>query len=112
MKRTLIPILILALLIAGLSLPAVSTAEDDHPITLTITCDPVPELEGAGTIPDLLFSIRNNGTEDYTLYNAKLSGGYEDETKILTEEMSGAMQLDVQLVAEASFGEDWYAAKG
>ena len=88
MKRTLIPILILALLIAGLSLPAASTAEDDHPITLTITCDPVPELEGAGTIPDLLFSIRNNGTEDYTLYNAKLSGGYEDETKILTEEIT------------------------
>jgi DNA polymerase-1 len=32
--------------------------------------------------------------------------------RILTEEMSGAMQLDVKLVAEASFGEDWYAAKG
>lgn len=41
---------------------------------------------------------------------------WRDETdavkKILTEEMSGAMQLDVQLVAEASVGEDWYAAKG
>ncbi len=33
-------------------------------------------------------------------------------TRILTEEMSGAMQLDVKLVAEASLGEDWYAAKG
>ena len=85
MKRILIPILLAALLFAGLSLPAQSAAEDEHPITLTITCDPVPELEGAGTIPDLLFTIRNNSDYDYTLINAKLTGGYENQEMPLTE---------------------------
>lgn len=39
-----------------------------------------------------------------------------DETEIvrrlLEEEMSGAMALSVPLLAEANFGDDWYAAKG
>ena len=86
MKRIPILILCFALLLAGLSLPAVSVAEDDHPITLTITCDPVPELEGAGTIPDMLFTMRNTGTEDYTMYNVKLSGGYENDQKEISDD--------------------------
>ena len=81
MKRIVSMILLAALLITGLSFPAESRAESDHPITLTITCDPTPELEGEGTIPDLLFTIRNTGKEDYTLYDAKLFGGYEDDEK-------------------------------
>ncbi len=81
MKRIVSMILLAALLFTGLSFPANSAAESDHPITLTITCDPAPELEGEGTIPDLLFTIRNTGSEDYTLYDAKLFGGYEDDEK-------------------------------
>ena len=81
MKRIVSMILLATLLFTGLSFPANSAAESDHPITLTITCDPAPELEGEGTIPDLLFTIRNAGSEDYTLYDAKLFGGYEDDEK-------------------------------
>ena len=88
MKRILILILTAALLFAGLSLPAPGAADGDHPITLSITCDPVPELEGAGTIPDLKFTIRNNSASDYTLSNAKLSGGYENDTRVLPEEIT------------------------
>lgn len=88
MKRILILILTGALLFAGLSLPAPGAADGDHPITLSITCDPVPELECAGTIPDLLFTIRNNGAADYTLSNATLSGGYENDTKVLPDEIT------------------------
>jgi DNA polymerase-1 len=36
----------------------------------------------------------------------------EAAKRILEEEMTRAMPLDVPLVAEASVGEDWYAAKG
>ena len=86
MKRTLILILCAALLTAGLFLPAIGAAEGDHPITLTITCDPVPELEGAGSIPDLLFTIRNNGTDDYTMYNVRLTGGYENDRKEISDD--------------------------
>ncbi|MBR6039972.1 MAG: hypothetical protein IKP38_05800, partial [Clostridia bacterium] len=81
MKRIVSMILLFALLFTGLSFPAQSVADSDHPITLTITCDPAPELEGEGTIPDLLFTIRNTGSEDYTLYDAKLFGGFEDDEK-------------------------------
>ena len=81
MKRIVSMILLFALLFTGLSFPAQSVADSDHPITLTITCDPAPELEGEGTIPDLLFTIRNTGSEDYTLHDAKLFGGFEDDEK-------------------------------
>ena len=81
MKRIVSMILLFALFLTGLSFPANSVAESDHPITLTITCDPAPELEGEGTIDDLLFTIRNTGSEDYTLYGAKLFGGYENDEK-------------------------------
>ena len=76
--------LLIAILLSG-ALPVSGFADGEHPITLEITCDPLPELEGDGTIPDLLFTIRNNSDKDYTLTNAKLTGGYEDREMILTE---------------------------
>ena len=85
MKRIVTWILLAALFWTGLSFPAESRAESDHPITLTIKCDPAPELEGAGTIPDLLFTIRNTGDEDYTIFNAKLSGGFENDRKEISD---------------------------
>ena len=74
---------ICVLLLAALLLPAGGFADGEHPITLTVVCDPEPELEGAGTIPTLLFTIRNTGEQDYTLENAKLSGGFEERTLTL-----------------------------
>ena len=67
MKRRLIFICIAVLLLAGVWTPAGVAADTDHPIVMTILCDPDPELETGWTIPDLLFTIRNNGAEDYTL---------------------------------------------
>ena len=87
-KRIAILICILSILFAGISLPAGGFADGDHPITLTITCDPDPELEEGGTIPDLLFTIHNTGTSDYTLKNATLSGGYEDRELSLDERIT------------------------
>ncbi len=87
MKRFRILVLIAALVFAGGLFPArgVSEEADEHPIKLEITCDPAPELEGAGTIPDLLFTIRNTSDADYSLTNGKLTGGYENREMILTE---------------------------
>ena len=84
-RRIVSFICIAVLLLAGLVLPARAKAEGEHPITMTITCDPMPELEGEGTIPDLLFTIRNGGAEDYTLNHAKLTGGFEDRELMLDE---------------------------
>jgi hypothetical protein len=70
--------LALALLAAGLVFAVSASADDAHPITLTVACDPAPELEGDGTIPELLFTIRNESQSDYTLEKPKLSGGYEN----------------------------------
>ena len=36
----------------------------------------------------------------------------EAVTRLLTEEMEGALQMDAPLVAEAHAGHDWYTAKG
>ena len=107
MKRILLLICITAVLLAGLMLPAGVFADGDHPIKLTITCDPMPELEGDGTIPVLLFTIRNESEADYILENAKLSGGYEnsemelEETRI--EILAGAAkEFELKDVAVAS----------
>lgn len=78
MKRIRTMLLAAMLLLTGLVLPVGGFADGEHPITLTVSCDPVPELEGDGTIPALLFTIRNESQADYTLEEAKLSGGYED----------------------------------
>jgi len=79
---------ICVLLLAALLLPAGGFADGNHPITLTVVCDPEPELEGEGTIETLLFTIRNTGNEDYTLEKAKLSGGFEDRTLSLDERIT------------------------
>ncbi len=79
-------ICIMILLLMGV-LPAMSVVADgNHPITMTVVCDPDPELTGDGVIPELLFTIRNTSTTDYTLEHAALSGGYADETLLLDEE--------------------------
>ena len=83
MKRIWI-VLIIAALLTGL-LPVGVFADGSHPITLSIACDPMPELEGDGTIPSLLFTIRNESQTDYTLNNAKLNGGYENREMPLTD---------------------------
>ena len=88
MKRRLILICIAVLLLAGVWTPAGVAADADHPIVMTILCDPDPELEIGGTIPDLLFTIRNTGKTDYTLEHATLSGGFEDRTLILDESIT------------------------
>ena len=88
MRRKLLLICISILLFAGVWIPAGVFADADHPITMTIQCDPDPELETGGTIPDLLFTIRNNGKEDYTLDFATLTGGYEDRTLVLDEHIT------------------------
>ena len=89
MNRRIVSFICIAvLLLAGALTPAGAAAEGDHPITMTITCDPMPELEGAGTIPDLLFTLRNNGEQDYTLSHAKLLGGYEDVELLLDESVT------------------------
>ncbi|MBR0508267.1 MAG: hypothetical protein IJJ86_06620, partial [Clostridia bacterium] len=86
MNRRIVSFICIAiLLLAGLLKPAGVVADADHPITMTIVCDPMPELEGEGTIPDLLFTIRNEGAEDYTLNHAKLTGGFEDRELLLDE---------------------------
>ena len=76
------------MLFAGLTVPASGFADGNHPITLEITCDPMPELEGEGTIPDLHFTIRNESQSDYTLTDGKLSGGFEDREMILDESIT------------------------
>ncbi len=88
MKRRLILICIAVLLLAGVWTPTGVAADADHPIVMTILCDPDPELETGGTIPDLLFTIRNTGKTDYTLEHATLSGGFEDRTLILDESIT------------------------
>ena len=85
MKRILLLICTAAILLTGILVPAGVFADGDHPIKLTITCDPVPELEGDGTIPTLLFTIRNESESNYILENAKLSGGYENQEMELEE---------------------------
>ena len=67
MRRKLLLICIAILLLAGVTPFAGSFADGDHPIVLLIQCETDPELETDGVIPDLLFTIRNTGTEDYTL---------------------------------------------
>ncbi len=86
-RRIVILICILALLLPASIVPAGGFAEGEHPITLSITVDPMPELEGEGTVPDMLFTIFNDSESDYTLYNAKLSGGYEDVERALDEKI-------------------------
>ena len=85
MKRTLLLICITVILLAVIPLPAGGFADGDHPITMTVTVDPDPELEEGGTVPDLLFTIRNNGTSDYTLEDATLTGGFEEQELTLDE---------------------------
>ena len=88
MKRRMLLICIAALLLAGVWTPAGVFADADHPISMTILIDPDPELMGDGTIPDMLFTIRNSGSEDYTLDHAELSGGYEDRVLTLDEHIT------------------------
>ena len=66
MKRRLLLICIAILLFAGVIPTAGVFADTDHPIILSIQTEEEPELETAGTIPDLLFTIRNTGDTDYT----------------------------------------------
>ncbi len=121
MKRIACMALALALLMAGLVLPVPASADDAHPITLTVACDPAPELEGDGTIPELLFTIRNESQSDYTLEKAKLSGGFEEIEMTLDESITvlaggtrevrltdvpvRADQLDVEIVYLLSWTE-------
>ncbi len=88
MKHRLIWIMIGIVLLTGLFAPVGVFADGDHPITLTVTCDPAPELEGEGEIPELLFTIRNESDADYTLTNAKLTGGFEDREMLLDESIT------------------------
>ena len=88
MKRILLLICTAAFLLTGILLPTGVVADGDHPITMTITCDPMPEIEGDGTIPSLLFTIRNESENDYLLENAKLSGGFENREMILDERIT------------------------
>lgn len=88
MKRRLILICIAILLLAGVQPVAGVFADADHPITMFIQIEPDPELETGGTVPDMLFTIRNSGKEDYTLEHAVLSGGYEDRTLNLDAEIT------------------------
>ena len=88
MKRRLLLIFIAILLFAGVIPTAGVFADTDHPIILSIQTEEEPELETAGTIPDLLFTIRNTGDTDYTLEHAELSGGFEDRILKLDEEIT------------------------
>ena len=85
MKKKLLLICIAVCLLIGVISPVGGVADDKHPITMTITVDPDPELEEGGTIPDLLFTIRNTGSTDYTLEDATLSGGYENRELTLED---------------------------
>ncbi len=87
MKRRLILICIAFLLLAGVRPIAGVFADADHPITMFIQIENDPELESGGTVPDMLFTIRNSGTEDYTLEHAVLSGGYENRTLTLDDKI-------------------------
>ena len=77
-KRFWILIFTAVIALSGLVRPVGGFAEDEHPITLSITCDPMPELEGEGVVPEMKFTIRNSSDADYMLLNAELSQGYED----------------------------------
>ena len=79
MKRIFWFILTAALLLTACLPAAFCAADGEHPITLTVTCEEPPELEGEGEIPDLLFTIRNDSQTDYTMTDAVLSGGYADK---------------------------------
>ena len=62
-----------------------SRAEDDVPISLEIYLSSDTKLETAGTVDALTFTLSNGSDEAYTLYNAKLSGGFDGETRALNE---------------------------
>ncbi len=76
--------LLIPILIFG-SLPV--QAENDHPIELIITIDPEIQLESAGTIESITFTIANRSDDSYTLYHAKLTGGFDNEERALNEEI-------------------------
>lgn len=78
MRRWTALLLACMLCLTGIRI-SVSFAEQ-HPITLSVSVDPTCELEQAGEISYLMFTLHNNSAETFTLYNAKLIGGYEDET--------------------------------
>ncbi len=86
MKRWTAYILI-GLLLAGTFgwIGPFAAAQTEHPITLTITPDPAAELEGDGTVSYLTFTLHNSSAKAYTLYSAKLTGGYENETLVLDD---------------------------
>lgn len=64
-----------------------SQAEGDHPVELTVTVAPETQLETAGTVDSITFTIANRSDDSYTLYHAKLSGGFDNEERTLNEEI-------------------------
>lgn len=76
MKRWTALLLVCMLCLTGIRVPV--TFAEQHPITLSVSVDPDCELEQAGEIGYLLFTLHNSSDEAFTLHNAKLSGGYEN----------------------------------
>lgn len=75
-------VLLVSALLCGAFL---SHAEEEIPISLEITVTSDTKLETAGTVDSLTFTISNNTDEPYTLYHAKLSGGFDEEIRALND---------------------------
>lgn len=78
-------ILSLLLVSAFICRMLVTHAEDDIPISLVITVPSDVKLETAGTLDSLVFTISNESDNPYTLYHAKLSGGFDNELRALND---------------------------
>ncbi len=66
----------------------ISHAENDVPISLLITLPSDIKLESAGIVDSLVFTISNESENPYTLYHAKLSGGFDNEVRTLNDEIT------------------------
>lgn len=100
-KNIRIWILLLILTLSALTGSVSATAETDVPVELTITVDPELKLEGAGIVDTITFTLSNTSDDSYTLYNAKLSGGYDGEERALNE----IITIDAHSTREFSLSE-------
>lgn len=91
MKRTWAVILLILIFGTACLGGAVTHAEKDSPITMTIEPDPDCQLTEAGEMSYLRFTLKNDSEETYTLTRAVLSG----------ELLSQALAFEEDIVLEA-----------
>ena len=85
-ERSKLHILLLAVLLLLLALPAY--AENEEPLTLTVEADPECLLSEAGDMTYFRFIVKNTAEEDYTVDDLMLQGDLIAEPKLITEEIT------------------------